>query len=118
MSHPSFTLLVGTGLLALVAGWDIAKRRIPNWANAALASTGIVMQGLNNGILAAGGAVAAALVALVVLWTPWTRGRLGGGDVKASLSAATWIGFGGVLFQFALYAALAVGAVALICFVA
>ncbi len=37
---------------------------------------------------------AAALVTLVLLWTPWTKGRLGGGDVKAMICAATWLGIG------------------------
>ncbi|HEY0705577.1 MAG TPA: A24 family peptidase, partial [Polyangia bacterium] len=92
MSYSVFTLLCATALLALVAGWDIARRRIPNWANAALGTTGLAAQAIHNGGWAVLSGTAAALITLVVLWVPWSKKRLGGGDVKATLCAATWLG--------------------------
>src|SRR5438094_10067408 len=97
MSYPLPSLLVATGLLLLVAGWDMARRRIPNWANTALGVTGLGAQALFHGGWAALGGLGAALLTLVVLWSPWSKGRLGGGDVKAMLAAAIWLGLGLVL---------------------
>jgi Flp pilus assembly protein protease CpaA len=114
MSHPAFPLFLASGLLVLVAGWDIAKRRIPNWANAALATAGLLMQALVHGPAAALSGAGAALVTLIVLWGPWSKGRLGGGDVKAMLAAATLLGLN-LLVTFYLYAAIAGGIAALVC---
>ena len=75
MSYPVFVLLLATGLLSLVAGWDIARRRIPNWANAALGVTGLGAQVLYHGWVAALGGLGAAFISLVLLWKPWTRGN-------------------------------------------
>jgi Flp pilus assembly protein protease CpaA len=115
MSHPTFVLVLASALLGVVAGWDIAKRRIPNWANAALGVTGLGAQMLFHGGYALLGAVGAATITLILLWLPWSRGRLGGGDVKATLCATTWLGLG-LLGQYYLYTALAAGGVALLCF--
>jgi Flp pilus assembly protein protease CpaA len=117
MSHPELPLVLATGPLALVAGWDIAKRRIPNWANAVLATAGLSFQGLYGGTWALLSGLGAAVVTLVVLWRPWSTGRLGGGDVKATVAAATLFGFGGLL-PFYLSAAISAGAFAVICLLA
>ena len=117
MSYSVLPLVLATGLLLLVAGWDIARRRIPNWANAALGASGLAAQGLFHGGWAVLGGIGAAVVTLVVLWTPWSKGRLGGGDVKATLCAATWLGFG-LLLKFYLATAVLSGVVAVICYLA
>jgi Flp pilus assembly protein protease CpaA len=117
MNYPTFSLLLASGLLVLVAGWDIARRRIPNWANAALGATGLGAQALHHGGWAALGGLGAAAVALVVLWKPWTTGKLGGGDVKATLCAATWLGMG-FLIRFFLIGAVLVGVFAVISYFA
>jgi Flp pilus assembly protein protease CpaA len=114
MTQPTFILFVASAMLGLVAGWDIARRRIPNWANAALGATGLTGQALLHGGWALLGALAAAALTLVLLWAPFTKGRLGGGDVKATLCAATWLGLE-ALPSFYLYTALGVGLVAGIC---
>jgi leader peptidase (prepilin peptidase)/N-methyltransferase len=114
VSYPLHSLLVASGLLLLVAGWDLARRRIPNWTNAALAVTGLGAQALYRGGWALLSGLAAALVTLVVLWGPWSKGRLGGGDVKAALCAAIWLGLGSLL-SFYLLAAVAGGLAAVIC---
>jgi Flp pilus assembly protein protease CpaA len=117
MDHPTFGIVLASALLALVGGWDIAKRRIPNWANAALGATGLLAQVLFHGVTGLLSALGAAFVTLVLLWFPWTKGRLGGGDVKATLCAATWLGLG-ILFDYYLYTGVAVGVVAVVCFLA
>jgi Flp pilus assembly protein protease CpaA len=117
MSYPFFPLLLASALLLTVAGWDIARRRIPNWANAALGATGLGAQAIAHGGWAALGGLGAAVVTLVLLWAPWTKGRLGGGDVKASLCAVTWLGFG-LLIKFFLATAVLSGVAAVICFFA
>ena len=117
MSYPVPPLLLVSALLVVVAGWDIARRRIPNWANAALGVTGLGAQALYHGGWSLLLGFAAGFITLAVLWVPWTKGRLGGGDVKAALCAATWIGTG-LLFRFYLLAAIAGGLFALISFLA
>ena len=117
MSYPVFSLLLATALLARVAGWDIARRRIPNWANAALGATGLAAQAIHNGGWAVASGVAAGAITLAVLWVPWSKGRLGGGGVKATICAATWLGLA-PLFKFYLFAALASGVVSAACFLA
>jgi len=112
--YPLHSLVVATGLLLLVAGWDIARRRIPNWLNAALLATGLGAQALFHGGSALLGGLTAAFITFVALWVPWSTNRLGGGDVKATIAVAVWLGLGS-LFKFYLYAALVLGAVSLLC---
>ncbi len=114
MSYPLHTLFLASALLLLVAGWDIARRRIPNWVNAALVVIGLGAQALSHGGVAALGGLGAAALTLVVLWIPWSTRRLGGGDVKAMMGAAVWLGMA-PLFRFYLVTALVVGPVALAC---
>lgn len=112
--YPLHSLLVATCLLLLVAGWDIARRRIPNWLNAALLVTGLGAQAVFHGGSALLGGLTAAFITFVALWIPWSTNRLGGGDLKATVALAVWLGLGS-LFKFYLYGALAVGAVSLVC---
>jgi prepilin peptidase CpaA len=92
MSYSIAPLLLSSALLLLVAGWDIARRRIPNRVNAALAASGLGAQALFHGGWSLLGALAAALIVFLVMWTPWSKGRVGGGDLKATVAAATWVG--------------------------
>lgn len=115
--YPLSSLLVATVLLVLVAGWDIARRRIPNWLNAALLITGFGAQGIFHGWSALVAGLAAAFITFALLWMPWSTRRLGGGDVKASIGAAVWLGLGS-LINFYLYASLAAGLASLLCLLA
>lgn len=108
MSYPVPTLCLASALLLVVAGWDIARRRIPNWANAALGVTGLAAQFIYLGGLSALQGFLAALITLALLWKPWTKRMLGGGDVKATLCAATWLSLG-LLTKYFLFAAVAAG---------
>jgi Flp pilus assembly protein protease CpaA len=112
--YPLHSLAAASCLLFLVAGWDIARRRVPNWLNAALIVTGLGAQAIFHGGWALLGGFAAVAITLIVLWLPWSARQLGGGDVKAVMGAAAWLGVAS-LFKFYLFAALAVGVAALIC---
>src|SRR5690349_12277879 len=90
--YPLVSLSVASGLLLLVAGWDIARRRVPNWVNAALIFTGLGAQMIFHGGWALLGGLTAAFITLTLLWIPWSTKRLGGGDVKATIGAAVWVG--------------------------
>ena len=111
--YPTFLLLTASALLLLVAGWDMARRRIPNWVNATLAATGLFAQLTAHGGWALAGGFGAATISLLLVWTPWATGRLGGGDVKAVLGASIWIGVHS-LINFYLAAAIAGGLFALV----
>jgi Flp pilus assembly protein protease CpaA len=113
MSYSVAPLLLASALLLLAAGWDIARRRIPNWVNAALAATGILAQSLYQGGWSLLGGLGAALIVLVLLWTPWSGGRLGGGDLKVTFAAAIWIGVG-ELPRYLLAAGLILGLLAVV----
>jgi Flp pilus assembly protein protease CpaA len=112
-TFPLASLILATALLLLVAGWDMARRRIPNWANAALGVTGLAAQLLHNGGGSFLSALGAAFLTLVVLWSPWSKGRIGVGDVKATVCAATWLGLGWLL-QYLLIAGISVGLFAMV----
>jgi prepilin peptidase CpaA len=86
-------LILFTGLLALGAGWDLSRRRIPNQLVIALFAAGIVVVAVSSGVrgvLTVG--VAGAMTGLVV-WLPlWLMGFIGAGDVKFFVAAAVWLG--------------------------
>ena len=89
MSVPFILALVP--LLAIAALLDLRQRRIPNWVAAAV--------GLLGGVALAATAPAAlwqhALVALLMLVVGiaiWSRGWLGGGDVKLLAALGLWAG--------------------------
>ena len=77
-----------TGLAIVLLGYaalsDVATRRIPNWVSALVALLGAALR-LQDGQLAL--SLAIAVGAFGGLYVLWTRGWIGGGDVK--LLAAT-----------------------------
>jgi prepilin peptidase CpaA len=79
------TTLLLIGLLGTAALHDAAFRTVPNWISLALACGGLALRALHHDLLP-GLAVAAGLFALLALL--WTRGLLGGGDVKLAGAAA------------------------------
>ena len=74
-------ILVGGAALVLcsVAFWDIVLRTVSDRSTAALGVAGIILRLLDGTLLIAG---AIALTAFAAAWLIWSRGWLGGGDVK------------------------------------
>ncbi len=97
--------------LAAAAAADVTWQRIPNALVVALAALGLAAQvgagGWWAALLGAGGA-ALILLALIPVWS---RGFLGGGDVKLAAACAAWLALED-LPVFALAVALAGGLVA------
>lgn len=82
-----------TGLLAVGAGWDLSRRRIPNQLVIALFAAGVVSVAVTlgvKGVLTVG--MAGAMTGLII-WLPlWLMGFIGAGDVKFFVAAAVWLG--------------------------
>jgi prepilin peptidase CpaA len=104
----TFALLV-PGIL--YASWvDYAQRRVPNWLNAALAASGLLVQALAFGWYTAGEHGVAGgigwgllglLVGLAVLIVPWAMHGMGAGDVKLMAAIGCWLGPWLTLLSFA-----------------
>jgi Flp pilus assembly protein protease CpaA len=103
-------------LLVAAAVWDIRKRKIPNVLSAAVAVSGLASVGVGEGWRSALSGLTATCLVVALLWWPWLRGRIGGGDVKLAGAAATWIGLP-LLHEYLLGMALTGGMVAMICYV-
>jgi prepilin peptidase CpaA len=115
MAFPVSYLGLATFLLLVGAGWDAWKRRIPNSLNAILGLSGLWAQANGRGAMAVAHGVAAAVLTIALLWIPWLKGRIGGGDVKMAGAAAVWIGLSG-LPVYLLAIALAGGLVGVVCY--
>ncbi len=79
------TTVLLIGPLGIAALHDAAFRTVPNWVSLALACGGLALRVLHHDLLPSL-AVAAGLFALLALL--WTRGLVGGGDVKLAGAAA------------------------------
>lgn len=102
----------------LYASWiDYAQRRVPNWLNAAIAATGLVLQGLCFGWYGPQGGVGWGLLGLLVgfgvLILPWLMHGMGAGDVKLMAAIGCWLGPWLTLVSFAV-GALVGGVVAVV----
>jgi Flp pilus assembly protein protease CpaA len=115
MAYPVYHLGLATFLLLVAAGWDAWKRRIPNALNAILGLSGLWAQANGRGLVAVAHGLGAALLTIALLWIPWLKGRIGGGDVKMAGAAAVWMGISG-LPVYLLTIALAGGLVAAVCY--
>jgi prepilin peptidase CpaA len=102
------------GLLCAVVS-DLRRRRIPNAVAASVFLVGIGMRGFEGGIRAFLSGMAAAVILLVVLYGPWRRGALGGGDVKLAAATGAWVGLSSLIW-FSLATLIAGGVVAAICY--
>lgn len=81
------------GFLAWAALGDVADLRIPNrltLAMAAAAPFAVLLLGPGSDALPA--AFLAGTVTLIVTWTMFELGLLGGGDAKLAAAAALWLG--------------------------
>lgn len=86
------TVMVGValGLLAIAAWRDLALRLIPDWISISLAIMGIASR-LAVGWLDMAFSVATALVLFFLLLMAFSRGLIGGGDVKLVSALVLWL---------------------------
>jgi prepilin peptidase CpaA len=100
-------------LLVASAGWDMASFTIPNFLNLMVAST-FLLFALVAGLSAAvvGWHVLAGLLGLVLGFSLFAFGWIGGGDAKLFAAIALWLGFGD-LMAYALIASICGGALTL-----
>ncbi|ABC82600.1 prepilin peptidase [Anaeromyxobacter dehalogenans] len=103
-------------LLAVAAASDAAGRRISNRITVPLAVGGIAVQAA-AGLAGAAGALVAVAAVGALLWVPWSRGWLGGGDWKLAVAAAPWVGLGS-LASYLTTSAVAAGGLAAVAWVA
>ena len=88
LSPLAIPALAGTGLCAV---WLDAKfRRLPNALSAAVAGLGLAATAGHSGLASAGNGALHALIALVIGLTLYSRGMIGGGDVKYYAGVAAW----------------------------
>lgn len=86
-------VVVGIGILALIAYRDVRTRRIPNPLAIAIAILGLVRILLVNDPVAAGYTLAAGIAMLAVAFLLFWRGVLGGGDAKLIAATVLLIGY-------------------------
>lgn len=101
-------------LLAVAAGWDIASFTIPNAVSIALVVAFVAFAAvlrMNPGLI--GFHLLAGVVALLIGFTLFAFGYIGGADAKLFAGTALWIGFSDLL-SYALFAAVFGGALALL----
>lgn len=96
--------------LALVVGaasvWDLRQRRIPNGLVLLGLLAGLGLGAAGAGLAGVGAALAGAAVAFAALILPFSRGWLGGGDVKLVMACGSLLGWQGALATAVLGAAL------------
>ena len=115
MIHAPSHLAALAALLATASAWDVSCRKIPNALTTGIAVSGVAAQLAVSGPLAALQGVAAGALSLAVLWVAWSRGAIGGGDLKLGAGAATWLA-PAALPNFALATCISAGALAVACY--
>jgi prepilin peptidase CpaA len=110
---------MASGLLAILlvtaALWDVLRRRIPNLVSAAILLTGLAVAFIHQGWGAALSGLAAIFLTIALCWVPWTKGLIGGGDVKLAGAAAAAVGLRW-LAEYLLATALLGAVVAVVCY--
>ncbi len=91
------TLPLLAALTAIAALWDWETKRIPNELVLTGLVIGLVVGAYSAGLVGLGHALLGALVGLAALYYPWTRGWVGGGDVKLLAACGAFLGWKGVL---------------------
>jgi prepilin peptidase CpaA len=86
-------LIVGIGLLALIAYGDVRTRRIPNELSVAIAILGLIRIILLNDAVTAGHSLLAGAVIFGTAFFFFWRGAIGGGDVKLVTATALLISY-------------------------
>lgn len=101
----------------LYASWiDFAKRKVPNWLNAAIAAVGLGAQAYFFGLNGVGAGLAGMAVGFGVLILPWLMHGMGAGDVKLMMAIGCWLGPWLTLISFVVGALIGgVAAIVMIC---
>lgn len=110
----ALTTLVIVGLLA-AAAWDVRARRIPNGISAAVLLLAVIRQLTFAGPSGLALGLVVGLGVLALLWQPWLRGRIGGGDVKLAVAAGVVVGWPEAPLYLGV-SALAGGVLAIVCY--
>jgi len=86
----------------LYAAWiDYSQKRVPNWLNAGLAASGLIMQAAFFGWSGLGAGALGLLVGFGLLILPWAMHGMGAGDVKLMAAIGAWLGPWLTLLSFA-----------------
>jgi prepilin peptidase CpaA len=114
MTAELLVLIVLPMLLALAAGWDIASFTIPNFLQLALiGSFAVFVVATGMAPAAIGGHLLAGFLGLVIGFTLFALGYIGGGDAKLFACVVLWLGFGNLL-DYAVIASIMGGALTLL----
>ena len=81
-------VLAGTGLFA--AWSDVRYRRLPNWLAGLVAASGLAAAAWYGGLTVAASAALHAAIAFVIGVALYSRGIMGGGDIKYYTGIAAW----------------------------
>jgi prepilin peptidase CpaA len=110
MAAELLVLIVLPALLVLAAGWDVASFTIPNFLQLALiAAFAVFVMAAGMAPLTIGEHLLAGFLGLIVGFTLFALGYIGGGDAKLFACVVLWLGFSNLL-DYALVASLLGGA--------
>src|ERR1700759_3503902 len=113
MAAELLVLIVLPALLVAAAGWDIASFTIPNFLQLALIGAFVVfVLATGMAVPAIAGHLLAGFLGLVVGFTLFALGYVGGGDAKLFACVLLWLGFAN-LVDYALIATVLGGALTL-----
>lgn len=93
----TLTLPLLAALTLVAAIWDLRTRKIPNELVFLGLAAGLAAGTAAGGLLGFGHALLGAMVGLCILLFPWTRGWMGGGDVKLVAACGALMGWKGVI---------------------
>lgn len=110
----SVVQLVAVALLAVLgAGWDLARRRVPNVLTFGAAAAGIVYFAATDGTSGLTSSLGGCAIGFGLSVPLFAVGALGAGDVKFLAAFGAWLGPAGALAA-ALWAAILGGAMAVL----
>lgn len=105
-------LFVFPALLVAASVWDVGSFTIPNWLQIALIATFVIFAfACRMAPMTFGWHLLAGAVALLVSFTLFALGYIGGGDAKLFAVTALWLGLDS-LFAYTLFATVAGGVMA------